>query len=106
MLKFMCFFKFMCVFEMIKNNKGFYINYVIIEVIWVSDYDIVYLYDLNGCVFKYLFDLFEGDILIGSGLYMVNDNVELIYIDIKYNIKILFIILEIVVIFIEIKDCI
>lgn len=106
MLKFMCFFKFMCVFEMIKNNKGFYINYVIIEVIWVSDYDIVYLYDLNGCVFKYLFDLFEGDILIGSGLYMVNDNVELIYIDIKYNIKILFIILEIVVIFIEIKYCI
>lgn len=35
--KLMCLPKFMCAFEMTKNNKGFHINYVTTEVIWVSD---------------------------------------------------------------------
>lgn len=79
--KLMCLPKFMCAFEMTKNNKGFHINYVTTEVIWVSDHNTVYSYDLNGCALKYLPDLFEGDTLTGSGSHTVNKKAELIYID-------------------------
>lgn len=100
--KLMCLPKFMCAFEMTKNNKGFHINYVTTEVLWVSDRNTVYSYDLDGDNLEYAHYLFEGNTLTGSGSHTVNKKAELIYIDTNYNIKTLPITSEKVVTFIEI----
>lgn len=83
-LKLMFFFKLFRFLIVIIDKGGNYIFFVVLVKVWISDGNIIFLMNMKGEIIYNINNLCNG---LFNGVYIVNSDRELIYIDKNYNIN-------------------